>query len=64
VLATVVEEQLRSIPSVETVTRQDSRYTIQGQGDDFVTEVNQCLSENRIRVTDFRAVQLTLEDVF
>ena len=25
-----------------------------GSGDDFVTEVIQCLSENRIRVTDFR----------
>jgi len=46
------------------VTREDSCFTIQGRGDDFVTEVIQCLSENRIRVTDFRTVLPTLEDVF
>ena len=67
VLATdnaLAEERLRTIPSVELVTREDSRFTIQGRGDDFVTEVIQCLSENRIRVTDFRTVLPTLEDVF
>jgi ABC-2 type transport system ATP-binding protein len=67
VLATdnaLAEECLRTIPSVELVTRDDSRFTIQGRGDDFVTEVIQCLSENRIRVTDFRTVLPTLEDVF
>ena len=58
------EERLRTIPSLETVTRRDSRFTIQGLGDDFVTEVIQCLSENRIRVTDFRTVLPNLEDVF
>jgi ABC-2 type transport system ATP-binding protein len=57
-------EHLHTIPSVETVTRQDSRFTIQGRGDDFVTEVIHCLSENRIRVTDFRTVLPNLEDVF
>jgi ABC-2 type transport system ATP-binding protein len=60
----LAEEWLRRIPSVESVTRQDSRFTIQGLGDDFVTEVIQCLSENRIRVTDFRTVLPSLEDVF
>jgi len=60
----LAEERLLRIPSVEIVTRQDSRFTIQGVGDDFVTEVIQCLSENRIRVTDFRTVLPTLEDVF
>jgi len=67
VLATdnaLAEERLRTIPSVELVTHEDSRFTIQGRGDDFVTEVIQCLSENRIRVTDFRTVLPTLEDVF
>src|SRR6202162_5846623 len=67
VLATdnsLAEERLRAIPSVELVTREDYRFTIQGRGDDFVTEVIQCLSENRIRVTDFRTVLPTLEDVF
>jgi ABC-2 type transport system ATP-binding protein len=60
----LAEERLRAIRQVETVTRQDSRFTIQGTGDDFVTEVIQCLSENRIRVTDFRTVLPNLEDVF
>ena len=32
--------------------------------DMFVTELIQCLSENRIRVTDFRTVLPNLEDVF
>src|ERR1035438_10409071 len=47
VLATdnaLAEERLHTIPSVELVTREDSRFTIQGRGDDFVTEVIQCLS--------------------
>ena len=42
----------------------DSRFTIRGRGDDFVTEVIHCLSDNRIRVTDFRAILPNLEDVF
>ena len=58
------EEWLGAIPSIETVARQDSRFTLQGKGDDFVTEVIQCLGENRIRVTDFRTVLPNLEDVF
>src|ERR1700690_165679 len=57
----LAEECLRAIPQVETVTRQESRFTIQGHGDDFVTEVIHCLAENRIRVTDFRTVLPNLE---
>ena len=67
VLATdnsLAEERLRTISAVELVTREGSRFTIRGRGDDFVTDVIQCLSENRIRVTDFRTVLPTLEDVF
>ncbi|MGC2639907.1 MAG: ABC transporter ATP-binding protein [Acidobacteriaceae bacterium] len=67
VLATdsaVAEERLRAMPSVEVVKRNEERYTIQGRGEDFVTEVIQCLSENRIRVKDFRTVLPSLEDVF
>jgi ABC-2 type transport system ATP-binding protein len=58
------EACLRTIPSMEAVTRRDFEFTLQGKGDDFVTEVIQCLSENRIRVTDFRTVLPSLEDVF
>jgi ABC-2 type transport system ATP-binding protein len=58
------EERFRAIPRVETVTRVELRYTIRGRGDDLVTEVIRCLSENRIRVTDFRTILPNLEDVF
>jgi ABC-2 type transport system ATP-binding protein len=62
--APIAEECFRAIPQVEEVARQDLRFTIHGRGDDLVTEVIQCLSENGIRVTDFRTVLPTLEDVF
>ena len=57
-------EKFRAIPGVETVTAADSRFTIRGRGDDLVSAVIQCLSENRIRVTDFRTILPSLEDVF
>ena len=57
-------DHFEKIPQVESVTRDNLRFTIRGQGDDLVTEVIQCLSENRIRVTDFRTILPTLEDVF
>ncbi len=59
-----IEDRLRTIPTIESVTRRDSQFTLQGKGEDFVTQVIQCLSENRIRVTDFRTVLPNLEDVF
>jgi ABC-2 type transport system ATP-binding protein len=58
------EERFRAIARVEAVTCKDSRFTISGRGDDFVTEVIHCLSENRIRVADFRTILPNLEDVF
>jgi len=57
-------DRFSSIPGVESVTRVDQRLTIRGKGDDLVTEVIHCLSENRIRVTDFRMILPNLEDVF
>ncbi|HYL09116.1 MAG TPA: ABC transporter ATP-binding protein [Candidatus Acidoferrales bacterium] len=57
-------EHFRAIPRVEAVICADSKITIQGRGDDLVTEVIDCLSENRIRVTDFRTILPNLEDVF
>jgi ABC-2 type transport system ATP-binding protein len=67
VLATddsAAEERFRAIPRVESVVRSDVQFTIRGQGEDLVTEVIHCLSENRIRVTDFRMIVPNLEDVF
>ena len=60
----LTKERLRSIPSLDTVTQKDSQFILQGTGDDFVTGVIHCLSEHRIRVTDFRTVLPNLEDVF
>jgi ABC-2 type transport system ATP-binding protein len=67
VLATdnpIAEERFRAIPGVAAVSRADSRFTIRGRGDDLVTEVIHCLSENGIRVADFRTILPNLEDVF
>jgi ABC-2 type transport system ATP-binding protein len=57
-------ERFRGILGVEVVNDGDSRYTIRGRGEDLVTEVIRCLSENRMRVTDFRTILPNLEDVF
>jgi ABC-2 type transport system ATP-binding protein len=67
VLATdspIAEQRFRAITGVEAVVCTDLRFTIRGRSDDLVTEVIQCLSENRIRVTDFRTILPNLEDVF
>jgi ABC-2 type transport system ATP-binding protein len=67
VLSTVdprATDVFRAIPRVDEVARHDDRVTIRGSGDDFITAVIQCLSESGIRVTDFRTVHPSLEDVF
>jgi ABC-2 type transport system ATP-binding protein len=57
-------DHFQKIPRVESVTCSNMRFTIRGRGEDLVTEVIRCLSENRILVTDFRTVLPNLEDVF
>ena len=57
-------ERFRAIPVVEAVICAGMRFTIRGRGDDLVAEVIHCLSENRIRVTEFRTILPNLEDVF
>ena len=57
-------ERFEGIAGVESVTSAGTRFTICGRGDDLVSEVIHCLSENRIRVTDFRTILPNLEDVF
>ena len=57
-------ECIGRIPHVESVERLGKRFTIRGAGDGFVTDVIQCLSENRIKITEFRTELPTLEDVF
>src|ERR1700726_4507422 len=58
------EERFRSIPGVEVENSGDGRFIICGRGEELVTEVIRCLSENRMRVTDFRTILPNLEDVF
>jgi ABC-2 type transport system ATP-binding protein len=57
-------ERFRAIPRLEAITCSGLQFTIRGSGDDLVTEVIHCLSENRIRVTSFRTILPNLEDVF
>jgi ABC-2 type transport system ATP-binding protein len=57
-------ECLARVPSAVSVAQQLMRFTIRGTGDGFVSDVIQCLSENRIRVTEFRTELPNLEDVF
>ena len=57
------EECLRSLPHVTDVRRDAQRFTIRGR-EDLITDVIHCVSEHRIRVSEFRTVLPTLEDVF
>jgi ABC-2 type transport system ATP-binding protein len=57
-------DRFQTIPGVEEVTCTGKQFTIRGRGDDLVTAVIHCLSESRIRVTDFRTILPNLEDVF
>jgi len=57
-------ERFGTIASVTGVVRDDTRFTIGGRGNDLVTDVIECVSEHRIRVTDFRTIVPNLEDVF
>ena len=54
----------RAIESVTELSEHEGVFTLRGRGEDFVTDVIQCLAEHRIRVTEFRTEVPTLEDVF
>ena len=58
-----IAERFKRLQGVESVERNGNQLTICGRGE-LVTEVIHCLSENRVRVTDFRAILPNLEDVF
>ncbi len=55
---------LQRIPRLDTLDRDGSRFTLTSARGDLVTAVIQCLADSRITVTEFRTIQLTLEDVF
>jgi ABC-2 type transport system ATP-binding protein len=58
------EQRFRGVPHVDSVTRAGLRVTIEGRGEDLVAGVIDCVSTHRVRVSDFRTVMPTLEDVF
>jgi ABC-2 type transport system ATP-binding protein len=52
------------MPGVHAVSEEDGRITIVGRGENLITDVIHVLSEQRIRVTEFKTLVPTLEDVF
>ncbi len=59
-----VADLLQRIPGVESVRGDGMTYTVEGRGEDFVTDVIHFLADDALRVRDFRTVIPTLEDVF
>jgi ABC-2 type transport system ATP-binding protein len=57
-------QRFQAIPRVESITYEDGRYTIRGRDGELVTHVIGCLSEHRLRVSEFRTETPNLEDVF
>jgi ABC-2 type transport system ATP-binding protein len=57
-------EMFSRVTGVERVSGGSGRLAIEGRGDDLVSEVIECLADNRVRVTDFRTIVPNLEDVF
>jgi ABC-2 type transport system ATP-binding protein len=57
-------EVFARIPNLVGVVLKDSSYTLDGNGDDFVSAVIGCLSAHQVQVKTFRTVLPTLEDVF
>ena len=59
-----VADRFARIPGVESVNGNDLTYTVRGSGEDFVTNMIHFVSDEALRVSDFRTVVPTLEDVF
>jgi len=55
---------LERIAGAGSVRVEGAAYTVQGRGDDFVTEVIRFIAAQGLTVRDFRTVFPTLEDVF
>jgi ABC-2 type transport system ATP-binding protein len=55
---------LERIGSVEAVSSEGATHQVSGTGEDFVTDIIRFVSQQELRVSDFRTVLPTLEDVF
>jgi ABC-2 type transport system ATP-binding protein len=53
-----------AVAGLESVAEHGGRFTLRGRSEDFVTDVIRCISDHRIRVTEFRSEKSNLEDVF
>jgi ABC-2 type transport system ATP-binding protein len=58
------EARLRTLSNVTVSRSDDGVLMVRGEANDLMTGVIQCLADHRIRVSDFRTVVPTLEDVF
>jgi ABC-2 type transport system ATP-binding protein len=56
--------EMERVAGVGSVRVEGATYTIEGRGDDFVTEVIRFIAGHALTVRDFRTVFPTLEDVF
>jgi ABC-2 type transport system ATP-binding protein len=56
--------ELESVAGAGSVRVEGTTYTVQGQGDDFVSAVIRFIAAHALTVRDFRTVFPTLEDVF
>jgi ABC-2 type transport system ATP-binding protein len=59
-----VGQRMEGVTGVLRVTRDGSTYTLQGTGEDFVTDVIHAIADEGIRVSGFRTEIPSLEDVF
>ena len=59
-----VRDRLARIPGIDDVALDGETYTLQGTGDDFVTDVIHAIATESIHVTGFRTELPNLEDVF
>ena len=59
-----VAERMRGLGAVEGAERSGATHAVRGAGDDFVTDVINCIAREGIRVRGFRTEIPTLEDVF
>jgi len=53
-----------AIPHLKEISEARGEFTLRGDGEEFVTDVIRAISEHRIRITEFRTLLPTLEDVF
>jgi ABC-2 type transport system ATP-binding protein len=62
--ASGVASQFASVPAIRSARTDGTTHTLEGEGDDFVTDVIHIIAREGIHVRGFRTETPTLEDVF